>query len=128
MILNNVFVAFFPSRMLSGKVALITGASSGIGAATAVLFSKLGANVSLTGRNVDNLQKTAQACQQVSAEQNQKKPLLIQADLMSEEDTSKVELSNQDFVILVGSGCETILNFLLKCLLLYKKMKGSWGD
>ena len=76
--------------MLSGKVALITGASSGIGAATAVLFSKLGANVSLTGRNVENLQKTAQACQQAASEGNQKKPLLIQADLMSEDDTSKL--------------------------------------
>ena len=76
--------------MLSGKVALITGASSGIGAATAVLFSKLGATVSLTGRNVENLQKTSLACQQAAAEQNQKKPLLIQADLMSEDDTSKI--------------------------------------
>jgi len=70
--------------------ALITGASSGIGAATAVLFSKLGATVSLTGRNVENLQKTSLACQQAAAEQNQKKPLLIQADLMSEDDTSKI--------------------------------------
>lgn len=76
--------------MLSGKVALITGASSGIGAATAVLFSKLGATVSLTGRNVENLQKTSLACQQAASEQNQKKPLLIQADLMSEDDTSKI--------------------------------------
>ena len=84
-------LAFFKlSRMLSGKVALITGASSGIGAATAVLFSKLGATVSLTGRNVENLQKTSLACQQAAAEQNQKKPLLIQADLMSEDDTSKI--------------------------------------
>ena len=78
------------SRMLSGKVALITGASSGIGAATAVLFSKLGATVSLTGRNVENLQKTSLACQQAAAEQTQKKPLLIQANLMSEDDTSKI--------------------------------------
>lgn len=68
--------------MLSGKVAIITGASSGIGAATAILFSKLGASLSLTGRNMENLQKTAEACQ--------KKPLLIQADLSSEEDTSKI--------------------------------------
>ena len=72
--------------MLSGKVALITGASSGIGAATAILFTKLGANVSITGRNVENLQKTADSCQQV--ENGQKKPLLIQADLQSESDTS----------------------------------------
>ena len=60
----------------SGKVALITGASSGIGAATAELFSKMGANLSLTGRNLDNLQKTADRC--ITVEPDQKKPLLIQ--------------------------------------------------
>ena len=59
---------------LGGKVALITGASSGIGAATAVLFSKLGATLALTGRNVANLEKTASQC---VVEGDQKKPLLI---------------------------------------------------
>ena len=44
---------------LTGKVALITGASSGIGAATAVLLSSLGAKLSLTGRNAENLQKVS---------------------------------------------------------------------
>ena len=44
----------------------MTGASSGIGAETAVLFSKLGASLVLTGRNADNLAKTAQLCQQQS--------------------------------------------------------------
>ena len=45
---------------LAGKVAIITGASSGIGAATAVLFSRLGASLALAGRNVDNLKGTAE--------------------------------------------------------------------
>jgi NAD(P)-dependent dehydrogenase (short-subunit alcohol dehydrogenase family) len=35
---------------LEGKVALITGATSGIGAATAKRISELGGNVLLTGR------------------------------------------------------------------------------
>lgn len=68
--------------MLSGKVALITGASSGIGASTAILFSKLGAKLSLTGRNLENLQKTADQCQD--------KPFLIQADLNNESDTAQI--------------------------------------
>ncbi len=74
--------------MFSGKVALITGASSGIGAATAIWFSKEGADLALTGRNLENLQKTAETCQQVI--EGQKKPLLLQADLNCEEDVSKL--------------------------------------
>ena len=65
----------------TGKVALITGASSGIGAATAKLFSKLGATLALSGRNVENLEKVAKECE------GQKQPLLIKADLGTEEDT-----------------------------------------
>ena len=40
----------------------VSGASSGIGAATAKLFARLGAQVSLTGRNETNLQLTADNC------------------------------------------------------------------
>lgn len=69
---------------LAGKIAIITGASSGIGAATAVLFSKLGATLSLTGRNVANLNSVAEKC--CSSEP----PLTIQADLTKEEDTAKI--------------------------------------
>jgi len=41
--------------ILEGKVALITGSSSGIGKALAIGFARLGANIILTGRNQDRL-------------------------------------------------------------------------
>ena len=43
---------------LEGKTILITGASSGIGRATAIECSKLGANVILSGRNEEHLADT----------------------------------------------------------------------
>lgn len=43
---------------LNDKVILVTGASSGIGRATAILCSQLGAKVILTGRNISRLNDT----------------------------------------------------------------------
>lgn len=43
---------------LAGKTVLVTGASSGIGQATAIECSRLGARVVITGRNQERLQET----------------------------------------------------------------------
>ncbi len=42
------------------------GSSSGIGEGTAILFSKLGANVVITGRNAENVKRVAKQCESVS--------------------------------------------------------------
>src|SRR5579862_5461942 len=43
---------------LTGKSVVVTGASAGIGRATAILLSELGARVTLVGRNRGRLEET----------------------------------------------------------------------
>ena len=52
--------------------AVLPGASSGIGKATAIHFVKQGASVALTGRNEANLKETAKLCEDVKSAGNQK--------------------------------------------------------
>ncbi|WP_112179565.1 MULTISPECIES: SDR family NAD(P)-dependent oxidoreductase [Paraliobacillus] len=49
--------SIFTNHSLSNKHALITGASGGIGYATALLLSQMGANVTITGRRKEKLQQ-----------------------------------------------------------------------
>ncbi|RPD66071.1 NAD-P-binding protein [Lentinus tigrinus ALCF2SS1-7] len=55
-------MSVFNASRLIGKTVLITGASAGIGAATAVLFAKGGSNVILAARRVEALKSVAEAC------------------------------------------------------------------
>ncbi|CAG2105796.1 unnamed protein product [Medioppia subpectinata] len=50
----------------TGRVALITGSSSGIGAAIAILLAKAGARVVITGRNYQKLAAVYKQCSDVS--------------------------------------------------------------
>ncbi|XP_060532722.1 3-oxoacyl-[acyl-carrier-protein] reductase FabG-like isoform X2 [Cylas formicarius] len=68
----------------AGKVILITGASAGIGAATAIHFSQLGASLALAGRNQENLNKVASACNSNST------PLILLAELTNENETKEL--------------------------------------
>lgn len=66
---------------LKGKTILVTGASSGIGKATAIACAKLGASVILTGRHEERLHETLNSLA-VSEVQNH---LAIVADLTTAE-------------------------------------------
>ena len=46
---------------MKGKNVVITGASAGIGAACAEVFAQNGANLVLTARRIEKLQKNAEA-------------------------------------------------------------------
>ncbi|KAI5633650.1 enoyl-(Acyl carrier protein) reductase domain-containing protein [Phthorimaea operculella] len=67
------------------KVVLVTGASSGIGAATAILFAKEGADVSMVGRNQKKLDAVAAKVATVG-----KTPLVINADVSKDDDVKRI--------------------------------------
>ncbi len=53
---------------LNGKVALVTGASSGIGEATALALAQEGARIALVARRADRLEQVAQRITQAGSE------------------------------------------------------------
>ena len=87
---------------LSNKKILVTGASSGIGRATAIECSKMGASVCVTARNTERLQETVSSLD--GGIENHKS---IISDLLKSEDVEKLvsELDFLDGVVLcAGKG------------------------
>src|SRR5215213_2343722 len=71
-------------RQFTGKVAFVTGATSGIGQACAMAFANEGANVVCVGRRTEALKDIEQKIRELSAE-----PLAIKADLSSEQEAQR---------------------------------------
>jgi NADP-dependent 3-hydroxy acid dehydrogenase YdfG len=69
------------SRQLEGRVALVTGASSGIGEATALALATHGAKVAIAARREDRLQMLARRIESLRSE-----ALVIAADITVEGD------------------------------------------
>ncbi|QHW33341.1 SDR family oxidoreductase [Paenibacillus rhizovicinus] len=68
---------------LQGRVAVITGAGTGLGQATALAFAAEGAHVALIGRRPGKLEETAAA---IRAAGEAGRVLVVQADVSSEQD------------------------------------------
>lgn len=103
------------SKDFSGKVVIITGSSSGIGEGTAIVFSKLGANVVITGRNGDNVKRVAKECQSVSPKGL--KALQVIADITKDEDAKRlIESTIEEFgkidVLVNNAGAGWLTNIL----------------
>ena len=67
----------------TGKVALVTGSSSGIGAAIAIQFAAYGAQVVITGRNEEALSKIGDEV--AKASEHGLKPLKIIGNLLTDD-------------------------------------------
>lgn len=71
---------------LENKTVLVTGASSGIGRATAIECSKMGATVIITARNKERLQETFDALDRSFGQEHQQ----VIADMSTEEDVHQL--------------------------------------
>lgn len=72
------------TKPLEGKVALVTGASSGIGEATALCLAEAGANVAMSARRAERLQGLVDKIEAMGG-----KALAIPGDMTKEEDARK---------------------------------------
>ena len=88
-------------KKFSGKVAVITGATSGIGHACAVGFANAGANIVCVGRKEDALNDIAQELRSVGVE-----ALSIRADLSVDADADRVV----DEALRVFGGVDVLVN------------------
>ena len=69
------------------KVIIVTGASSGIGLASATRFASLGAKIVLAARSIDKLEKIAEEInERFNSQQSTSKVLCVKTDVTKEED------------------------------------------
>ncbi|XP_046385939.1 3-oxoacyl-[acyl-carrier-protein] reductase FabG-like isoform X3 [Ischnura elegans] len=100
---------------LSHKVAIITGASSGIGEGTALHFAKLGCRLLLCGRNEGNLNMVKEKCEGLGL--SKKEVYISVGDVCKDDDRDslvkcaierfgKIDVLVNSAGILIGSGIE----------------------
>ena len=93
LLLPVLIIAYLILLRLKGRVALVTGAGSGIGRAIAVRLAKMGMNIALCGRREENLWATADATGRPED------MLIIAGDLTDESWINKVSEPNPAYIL-----------------------------
>ena len=75
-----------PSYDLTGRVALVTGGGTGIGAATAMLLARRGADLVLAGRRIEPLEDTAASIDETTG----RRCLALSADVTDPQQTAQM--------------------------------------
>lgn len=81
---------------LSGKTAIVTGGSAGIGLATAKGLYKEGVNVVIAARSLSTLEEAVQEIKNAPSPTSQNEVISISADLTKVEDIEKVVLGTSE--------------------------------
>ena len=101
-----------PRMELNGKTALITGASRGVGAATAIKLAKAGCNVAINCKqSIDRAGQVADQCRGLGV-----KAVVVQGDVASDADcrritTESVEALGQLDILINNAGTTRFIDF-----------------
>ncbi len=93
-----------PNASLSGRVAIITGASAGIGEATARSLAREGAAVVLQARRAEKLDQLASDIRAAGG-----KVLTVKGDASKEKDIDDLLAKSADFAASIGAQMDTVI-------------------
>jgi len=117
------------SEQFSGKVAVVTGASSGLGQDIAELFASRGASVVLCGRDPERLSAAMDSCRTLSAGRGSFTTVMGDVDLAETRDrivaAARDELGGLDILVCNASGGFVTQGFMTDTEDFYDKMFNS---
>ena len=90
-------ISLSPSKMLSGRTALVTGGTSGIGKAISIAFLNAGADVIITGRNEEKIHKVIKELESTCPSN------LIKGVVMDNSDISTIPDKIREVINIIGN-------------------------
>ncbi len=112
-----IYIPVYESNILKGRIALITGATSGIGYSIADSFCKNGCTVIITGRNKNKLQMAKEKLEKENSKARVYENILDLSDIKSFESRLKEiieKIGNKNIDILVNNAGISARNYTLE--------------